>query len=109
MRKAIVACIIALIPVIPAEANDYSPAQLIVITMETWRLRAVDCRTRYNSFTGPEVTAITDFVINGAQVAKFDSTDLTDLMKAIGVSVSLTPPLTREVCGQLHTLVFGLP
>jgi hypothetical protein len=97
-----------LMSAMPAHA-EYSPAQKIIIAIENWRVRAKDCRTRYDSFTGAELTALTDFVIFGVQFAKFESSDVSDLMKAIEISVQNDRTPTKELCERLHTIIFGAP
>lgn len=106
MWKAVMGCVLLLASTSPAHA-EYSPAQRLVVLMEAWRLRAVDCRSRYVSFSGPEVAALTDLVISGAQTAKFDPSDLNELMRSITFQISSQRPPTKEFCDGMRRAIFG--
>jgi hypothetical protein len=107
MWRAVIGCVLLLASATPADA-EFSPAQKLVILLESWRVRAVDCRSRYVSFSGPEVAALTDLVISSSQVAKFDPNDLNEVMRWVSFQLSNGPPPTKEVCDQMRKAVFGI-
>jgi len=88
---------------------EHTPAQKIIMSMENWRIRAQDCRSRFNSFTGPEISALTDFVIFGVQFAKFESSELSGLLKAIEINAHNDPAPKKELCERLHIVIFSAP
>jgi hypothetical protein len=108
VRKTILAGA-ALVAFATPSLADYTPTQRLIIALENWRVRAKECRSIYNSFTGPEITALTDFIIHGTQLAKFDATELSDLMKAIEINAGTEPKPTKELCERLRSIVFGAP
>lgn len=106
MRKVVIGCVLLLASTIPAHA-EFTPAQRLVILMESWRLRAEDCRSRHVSFSGPEVTALTNLVISGSQIAKFDPTDLNEVMRSITFQIHSQSPPTKEFCDNMRRAIFG--